>query len=217
MEVRKEGAPGPGQYEIKKESGVGVVIGKDSKESKDMSTRRDVPGPGQYDHHSSKDTPAYGFGSSEREQMKDSGAPGPGQYTQQGIIGKDSIPLGGLHNRRSLIYVENLVDAIARALEARQSHAQVYTLADCDLSTTQLIRAMAVALGHPARVSDVPASVLNFFGTVFGKRETTRRLTGSLVVDRSAFVRDFDWVPPVSLEVAMARTAGWMRAQDATE
>ena len=127
------------------------------------------------------------------------------------------LPLGGLHNRRSLIYVENLVDAIARALEARQSHAQVYTLADCDLSTTQLIRAMAVALGHPARVSDVPASVLNFFGTVFGKRETTRRLTGSLVVDRSAFVRDFDWVPPVSLEVAMARTAGWMRAQDATE
>ena len=90
MEVRKEGAPGPGQYEIKKESGVGVVIGKDSKESKDMSTRREVPGPGQYDHHSSKDTPAYGFGSSEREQMKDSGAPGPGQYTQQGIIGKDS-------------------------------------------------------------------------------------------------------------------------------
>lgn len=64
VEVRKEFAPGPGQYEIKKESGVGVVIGKESKEGKDMTTRREVPGPGQYDQHSSKDAPAYGFGSS---------------------------------------------------------------------------------------------------------------------------------------------------------
>ena len=49
-----------------------------------------VPGPGQYEHSPGKDTPAYAFGSAQRDQMKDSGLPGPGQYSHQGIIGKDS-------------------------------------------------------------------------------------------------------------------------------
>ena len=90
VEVRKEGAPGPGQYELRVEAGPGVKIGKETKESRDMTTRREVPGPGQYDQQVHGEGPAFGFGSSQREQVKDSGAPGPGQYTQQGIIGKDS-------------------------------------------------------------------------------------------------------------------------------
>ena len=49
VEMRREGAPGPGQYELRVESGPGVKIGKETKESRDMTTRREVPGPGQYD------------------------------------------------------------------------------------------------------------------------------------------------------------------------
>ena len=67
VEVRREGAPGPGQYELRVESGPGVKIGKDSKESKDMTTRREVPGPGQYDQGNKGEGPAYGFGSAQRE------------------------------------------------------------------------------------------------------------------------------------------------------
>lgn len=50
----------------------------------------EAPGPGQYELKAGKETPAYGFGSAQRNGHKDSGMPGPGSYTQQGIIGKDS-------------------------------------------------------------------------------------------------------------------------------
>ena len=49
-----------------------------------------VPGPGQYDQGVPKDGPAHVFGGAQRDQIRDSGMPGPGQYSQQGMIGKDS-------------------------------------------------------------------------------------------------------------------------------
>ena len=49
IETHVSSSPGPGQYVVKSESGKGVKIGKESKEGKDRTTRKDVPGPGQYD------------------------------------------------------------------------------------------------------------------------------------------------------------------------
>ncbi len=73
-----------------RQSAPGYKIGTESKGYKDMSTRKDVPGPGQYEYVVTKETTGHVFGSAQREQVRDSGMPGPGQYAQQGVIGKDS-------------------------------------------------------------------------------------------------------------------------------
>ena len=82
VETRVEHSPGPGQYnpadEAVRQSAPGYKIGTESKDFKDMTSRKDVPGPGQYELKSSKETVAYGFGSAQREQVIESGSPGPG-------------------------------------------------------------------------------------------------------------------------------------------
>ncbi len=84
LDSRRHDSPGPGQYnpdnEKVKQSAPGYKIGTESKGYKDMTSRKDVPGPGQYDQKNQKDTPAYGFGSAQREKLRDTGNPGPGAY-----------------------------------------------------------------------------------------------------------------------------------------
>ena len=81
VEMRREGAPGPGQYELRVESGPGVKIGKETKESRDMTTRREVPGPGQYDqagHYngSVSNNPKISFSKSSRSHSMANVSPG---------------------------------------------------------------------------------------------------------------------------------------------
>ena len=55
-----------------------------------------------------------------------------------------------IENRRSLLYVGNLCDAITRCLEAEAPDGRTFCVADgAPLSTPQLCRAIGDALGRP--------------------------------------------------------------------
>jgi nucleoside-diphosphate-sugar epimerase len=120
------------------------------------------------------------------------------------------LPLGGIHNRRSLIGLENLVSALLLALTHPAAAGRTFLLADGeDLSTTQLIQLIAAGLGRPARLLPVPSALLTLAGLVTGRRATIGRLIGSLQVDAGAIRAALGWQPPVSTAEGLARMGRW--------
>lgn len=116
------------------------------------------------------------------------------------------LPLGAIHNRRSLVGIDNLVDLIVRCCCHPAAANQVFLAGDGqDLSTTELLRGVAKAMGRPARLLPVPASLLKLGATVLDKRAVAQRLLGSLQVDISKARDLLGWEPPVSVEEGLRR------------
>jgi len=123
------------------------------------------------------------------------------------------LPLASVRNRRSLIYVGNLVEAIVRCLEVPEAAGKTYSVSDGDpVSTPQLVRALAGALGRPARLFAFPPKLLEAAGTVLGRGDSVRRLTRSLEVDDSAIRRELGWAPPFTFEEGIRLTCKWYRS-----
>lgn len=121
------------------------------------------------------------------------------------------LPLGLVDNRRSLIGLDNLVDLLTLCLDAPGASGRIWLARDGeDLSTPELIRRMARALGRPARLLPVPPVLLRLAGGLTGKGAAVGRLLGSLQVDDSATRTELGWTPPLGIDeglAAMARQA----------
>jgi len=117
------------------------------------------------------------------------------------------LPLASVRNRRSLVYLGNLVNAIGRCLEAPEAAGKTYFVSDGEpVSTPELVRALARALGRPARLLAFPPSVLGWI-------PSAPRLTRSLEVDDSAIRRELGWVPPFTFEEGIRLTCEWYLAR----
>jgi nucleoside-diphosphate-sugar epimerase len=120
------------------------------------------------------------------------------------------LPLGAIRNRRSLIYVGNLADAIVTTIRAPRAAGATYLVADGeDVSTPDLVRGLAQALGVTARLPALPLAALKFPAAILGKRAELARLAGSLQVDGSRIRRELDWRPPFTLAQGLELTAKW--------
>lgn len=114
------------------------------------------------------------------------------------------LPFGAIHNSRSLVALENLIDLIVTCVVHPKASNQIFLVSDGeDLSTTQLLQRMAGALNKPARLLPVPSSMLSTVANVLGKRSLSQRLCGSLQVDISKTRTLLDWTPPVSVGEAL--------------
>jgi nucleoside-diphosphate-sugar epimerase len=126
------------------------------------------------------------------------------------------LPLGAIRNRRSLLYVENLADALIACARDPRAAGRTYLVSDGeDLSTPGLIRALAKALARPARLVPVPVPLLRAAGTLLGARAAVDRLVGSLAVDSTRLRRELGWSPPFTTREGLERTAAWYRALSA--
>jgi nucleoside-diphosphate-sugar epimerase len=110
------------------------------------------------------------------------------------------LPLGSIHNRRSLVNLSNLVDFITLCTSHPAAANQTFLVSDGqDMSTTELVRAMAQAAGVPARLLPVPASLLLVAGRCIGQRAAMQRLCGNLQVDIFKARDLLQWQPAVSV------------------
>jgi nucleoside-diphosphate-sugar epimerase len=117
------------------------------------------------------------------------------------------LPLGAIHNQRSLVSLDNLVDFIITCIIHPQAANQTFLVSDGqDLSTTELVSGIAQAAGLPARLLPVPVWALQAGALLLGKGEAMHRLCGNLQVDISKARSLLGWVPPVSLEEGLRRT-----------
>lgn len=123
------------------------------------------------------------------------------------------LPLASVRNLRSLIYVENLVDALITCATHPAAAGQTYLVSDGeDISTPDLLRQLGVAMGHPVRLFPCPPALLKLAGRWTGKGEQVERLLDSLRVDSSKIRRELNWTPPYTLEQGLRATAAWYRA-----
>jgi nucleoside-diphosphate-sugar epimerase len=118
------------------------------------------------------------------------------------------LPFGAVDNRRSLVAVDNLVDLIVTCFDHPAAANQVFLASDGeDVSTTQLLRKLAAALGKPARLLPVSARLMGGVAALLGKRALADRILGSLQVDISKNRKLLGWIPPVTLDQALGLTA----------
>ena len=118
------------------------------------------------------------------------------------------LPFGAVHNQRSLVAIDNLVDFIVTCSEHPAAANQVFLISDGeDVSITQLLRKLAGALGKPAILLPIPAWLMSGAATLLGQRALSDRILGSLRVDISKNRQLLGWTPPVTLDKALSLTA----------
>ena len=123
------------------------------------------------------------------------------------------LPLGAVHNQRSLVALDNLVDFVLACVAHPNAANQTFLVSDGDdVSSPELVRGLARAAGRSARLLPVPAGVLWALAGVIGKREFMQRLCGSLRVDISKAHQMLDWTPKISLDEGLRRAVAGMRA-----
>jgi nucleoside-diphosphate-sugar epimerase len=140
------------------------------------------------------------------------------------------LPLGSVRNRRSFIYVENLVDVIVACLGNSKAFGKTYLPSDGeDVSTPELIRKIAksnksfqfsefsgpvsgkntrhssLATRHSARLFPFPESILKALGRLPGLG-ALRKLTSSLYVDSEPLREDLGWSPRFTIDDGLIKT-----------
>jgi nucleoside-diphosphate-sugar epimerase len=129
------------------------------------------------------------------------------------------LPFGSIRNRRSFLYVGNLIDSIKVSLIHPNAANQIFCIADAEeLSTPVLIRSLADAAGKKVRLFRFPIGALRCVGKVgticerfLGRSvgintATIDKLSGSLVVDSSRFRFLCGWYPRLAFREGLRET-----------
>jgi nucleoside-diphosphate-sugar epimerase len=125
------------------------------------------------------------------------------------------LPFGCVKNRRSLIYVGNLVDAIVTCMTNPNAAGKTYLVSDGeDVSTPDLIRRIAAASNRRVLMLPVPVWVMRAAGRMIGRSEELERLFGSLTVDISKIHSELNWYPPFTMEDGIRETVFWYKSAD---
>ncbi|HWU61110.1 MAG TPA: SDR family oxidoreductase [Ensifer sp.] len=131
-----------------------------------------------------------------------------------GVVKKGMpLPLGAVRNVRSLLYVGNLVDLISLCLTHPAAAGRVWLPSDgADVSTAQLIRAIAKAMGRNVMLVPVPPALMLLAAGLIGKGPAAARLFGDLSVDSTPLFQELGWRPPFSLDDGLKATVRWYGA-----
>lgn len=117
------------------------------------------------------------------------------------------LPFASVNNKRSLIYVKNLVDALILCATHSAAPGNTYLVSDGeDISTSDLLRKLAFAMEKKSRLFLFPMSLLRLTARVFRKSDQVTRLLGSLRVDSSKIRHELGWVPPFSVSDGLKAT-----------
>jgi UDP-glucose 4-epimerase len=116
------------------------------------------------------------------------------------------LPLGCATAKRSLIGMENLIDAVLACLRHAGAPGETFHVADEETpSVKELVHAIGVALGRPARLLPVPTAMLRIAGKITGREASVMRLTTPLRLDTGHIATVLGWRPKVSLARGLAQ------------
>lgn len=126
------------------------------------------------------------------------------RWLRRGMV----LPLGAIHNQRSLVGLDNLTDLLITCIAHPGAANQTFLVSDGqDVSTTELLRRMGQAMGRPARLLALPAGCLTLAAALLGRRVMAQRLCGSLQVDIEKTRQLLGWRPPLTLEQGLKKAA----------
>ncbi|MDZ7664904.1 MAG: NAD-dependent epimerase/dehydratase family protein [Desulfotignum sp.] len=120
------------------------------------------------------------------------------------------MPFGAVANRRSFISLKNLVDAVCLCLCHEKAGNRTFVVSDNqDLSTPELITAIAAAMDRPSRLFAVSDRIMKTGLSLLGKKGVYDRLWGTLQIDPSGIHTRLGWNPPQTVEKGIAETVDW--------
>jgi UDP-N-acetyl-alpha-D-quinovosamine dehydrogenase len=133
------------------------------------------------------------------------GARGNFRRLVDAVAARRLLPFGAIDNRRSVAGIDTVLDALDAAIDARDIASGVHFVADRNaVSTPQLVRAIAAALGVAPRLVPVPVALLRFAARLAGERDAVMRVTESLEVDTSSLAAATGWSPrPFGIDASM--------------
>jgi nucleoside-diphosphate-sugar epimerase len=117
------------------------------------------------------------------------------------------LPFKRINNKRSFLYIGNLMEAIAACIGHPRAAGQTFLLSDGqDLSTPDLIKMIAKAMGKRVMLFSLPLRFLRMMCRIMGKAKEFEKLTGSLRVDNSKIRNLLGWNPPFTMEEGIKET-----------
>jgi len=120
------------------------------------------------------------------------------------------LPLANCDNRRSFVGLTNLISLLEKCVAHPAAAGQVFLVADGDdLSTPELLRRVAHALGRKARLLPFPPALLHLAAKIVRRPGIYERLCSSLQVDIGKAHKLLGWSPTCSVDAELARTASW--------
>ncbi|CAK2563328.1 UDP-glucose 4-epimerase [Vibrio crassostreae] len=117
------------------------------------------------------------------------------------------LPFGAIHNKRSLVYLDNLSSLILTCCDHPSAPGYTFLASDDhDVSTTQLMRTIALSMGKSPRLAPIPMSWIQLAAAVLNKKHIAQRVCGSLQVEIRTTKEILGWKPPVNFEQGIKRT-----------
>ncbi|MBU4376269.1 MAG: NAD-dependent epimerase/dehydratase family protein [Candidatus Omnitrophica bacterium] len=117
------------------------------------------------------------------------------------------LPFGGITNRRSFIYLGNLIDAIITCVTHPLAAGETFMVSDGeDISTPKLIKMIAFAMDKKALLFSLHPGILRMLGKIAGKGEEVEKLTRTLLIDSSKIRNLLGWKPPFTIEEGIKKT-----------
>tara|TARA_R110001606_G_scaffold355312_1_gene506174 strand:- start:2209 stop:3243 length:1035 start_codon:yes stop_codon:yes gene_type:complete len=116
------------------------------------------------------------------------------------------LPLGAIHNKRSFVGLDNLVDLIITCIDHPNAANQTFLVSDDhDVSTTELLTRMIKATGKKPWLLPVPIYLFRLVGKMTGKIVEIDLLCGNLQVDISHTKKTLEWTPPISFDDGISK------------
>tara|TARA_B110000196_G_C21147514_1_gene667505 strand:- start:456 stop:1391 length:936 start_codon:yes stop_codon:yes gene_type:complete len=117
------------------------------------------------------------------------------------------LPFALINNKRSMVYLDNLVDLIITCIDHPKAANRVFLASDCDdLSLARLLTLMRQTMNKSPLLLPIPSFLFNLLSKLSGKSELVNRLIGNLQVDSSDAKALLGWQPPYTVEQGVKAT-----------
>tara|TARA_B100000900_G_scaffold413082_2_gene436217 strand:+ start:796 stop:1737 length:942 start_codon:yes stop_codon:yes gene_type:complete len=120
------------------------------------------------------------------------------------------LPFINIQNKRSYIYVENLVDFMFLCSKNSKAIGKTFLLSEPEsISTVDLIKKISFYLGKKPNLFYLPIWFLKVIGFLLKRTDQIDKFIDSLEIDTSKAYKTLKWKPPFSSEKAFKRTIDW--------
>jgi UDP-glucose 4-epimerase len=120
------------------------------------------------------------------------------------------LPLGAAQALRSMVFIENLVDALIACATCPHPLPAIYFVSDGrDFSVAELVRLLRTEMGRPARLWSQSSSLVQAIARTLGRGDAAQRLFAPSQVDIGRIQRELGWTPPATAEAGLRQTVRW--------
>tara|TARA_Y100000589_G_C27191111_1_gene644849 strand:+ start:383 stop:1315 length:933 start_codon:yes stop_codon:yes gene_type:complete len=122
------------------------------------------------------------------------------------------LPFANINNKRSIIFVGNLVDFIFECSQQNKAIGKTFLISDPNpRSTSELLINIKVALKKKLILFKFPKVILFIILFIIGKIDIYKKLFYSLEIDPKESYKFINWTPKISYEDSLKITANWYK------